>query len=106
MVEVIFFERPLGQIASFKAPEFAAGFGIYKLKDEAYDKVNPPCARTRRDGVENVLEAKLKKENHSTDGPNPPLPPWRDLRAGAPRKVQAIPSSSKVNHLPIPVARP
>jgi E3 ubiquitin-protein ligase UBR1 len=68
MAEDVCFERVLSETANFKAPESTADFGMYELKDEAYDEVNPfyfHYARNRREEVENVLKARLKKKNPS-----------------------------------------
>jgi E3 ubiquitin-protein ligase UBR1 len=70
MTEDVCFERVL---TNFKAPESTADFGMYELKDKAYDEVNPfyfHYARNRREGVENVLKARLKKESPSSRHPS------------------------------------
>jgi len=72
MAEDVCFERVLSETANFKAPESTAEFGTYELKDEAYDEVNPfyfHYARNRREEVENVLKARLKKKNPSPGSP-------------------------------------
>ena len=170
------FERVLSETANFKAR-------MYELKDEVYDEVNPfyfHYARNRREEVENVLKARLKKNPNlnpvivpnrgnakwvasRTCAPSsratyyskssftgsttswssrtrrgshhPRLKPFwiryhtwscwpweqrsvfifqdllpgdpsgRDLRIGAPRKVQALQSPSGVDYLAIPLAR-
>ncbi|KAF9779724.1 hypothetical protein BJ322DRAFT_1024161 [Thelephora terrestris] len=67
------FERVLNETTDFKAPESTADFGMYELKDEGYDEVNPfyfHYARNRREVVEDVLKARLKKKRPSPRNPN------------------------------------
>jgi len=71
--EDVCFKRVLSETANFKAPGSTADSGAYTLKDEAYDEVNPfyfHYARNRREEVENVLKARLKKEKSSQGNPN------------------------------------
>ena len=73
MAEDVCFKRVLSGTANVEAPEPTADFGMYELKDEAYDEVNPfhpHYARNRRREVENVLQARLKKRNPFPGIPN------------------------------------
>jgi len=73
MAKDVCFKRVLSETANFKVPESAADFGTYELKDEAYDEVNSfyfRYARNRREEVENMLEARLKREKPSPGNPN------------------------------------
>jgi len=63
--EDVCFKRVLSETADFKAPESTVDSGTYELKDEAYEEVNPfyfHYSRNRREEVENVLRARLKKK--------------------------------------------
>jgi E3 ubiquitin-protein ligase UBR1 len=76
MTEDVCFERVLSKTANFKAPESTADFGVYELKDEAYDSVDPfyfHYARNRREEAENVLEARLKERSPSPRNSNSDL---------------------------------
>ncbi|KAF7295603.1 E3 ubiquitin-protein ligase [Mycena indigotica] len=71
LVEDVCFERVLGEVAKFRAPEGSgngggggADVGTYELRDEVYDEVNPfffHYTRNRREEVEGVLLARLRK---------------------------------------------
>lgn len=70
LVEDICFERVLKEVANFKAPESTTDLGLYELKDEAYDEVNPffyHYTRNRREEVENVLRTRMKKKSGDAD---------------------------------------
>ncbi|KAF8060768.1 hypothetical protein FPV67DRAFT_1423562 [Lyophyllum atratum] len=65
LVEDISFEKMLKEVAYFKSPESATESGVYELKDEAYDEVNPffyHYTRNKREEVENILRSRLKKK--------------------------------------------
>ncbi|GLB36806.1 putative zinc finger in N-recognin (UBR box) [Lyophyllum shimeji] len=65
LVEDIAFERVLKEVAHFKSPETATESGVYELKDEAYDEVNPffyHYTRNKREDVENILRIRLRKK--------------------------------------------
>ncbi|KAJ7073950.1 hypothetical protein C8F01DRAFT_1242237 [Mycena amicta] len=71
LVDDVCFERVLGEVARFRAPEGAgngggggADVGTYELREEVYDEVNPfffHYTRNRREEVEGVLLARLRK---------------------------------------------
>jgi E3 ubiquitin-protein ligase UBR1 len=70
MVEDVCFERVLAEAASFRPPESTSDSGIYELKDEAYDEINPfyfHYTRNRREEVETVLKNRLKKQTGISD---------------------------------------
>ncbi|KAG8220614.1 hypothetical protein J3R82DRAFT_2867 [Butyriboletus roseoflavus] len=70
MADDVCFEHVLRQVANFRAPEATADTGTYELKDALYDEVNPfyyHYARNRREEVEAVLKARLKKSTGETD---------------------------------------
>ncbi|OBZ78672.1 E3 ubiquitin-protein ligase ubr1 [Grifola frondosa] len=75
MVDDVCFERVLKEVATFKAPESTADFGMYELKDEAFDEVNPffyHYTRNKREEVDIVLRNRLKKK---TGNPDPVIVP-------------------------------
>ncbi|KAF9481254.1 hypothetical protein BDN70DRAFT_876575 [Pholiota conissans] len=58
------FESMLREVANFRPPEGPTETGLYELKDEAYDEVNPffyHYTRNRREEVENVLRKRIEK---------------------------------------------
>ncbi|KAH7907045.1 hypothetical protein BJ138DRAFT_1015142, partial [Hygrophoropsis aurantiaca] len=70
MVDDICFERVLKDVSHFRAPEGTADTGVYELKDEAYDEVNPffyHYTRNKREEVEIVLKARLRKKTGVAD---------------------------------------
>ena len=70
MAEDVCFEHVLRQVANFKAPEATSDTGTYELKDALYEEVNPfyyHYARNRREEVEAVLKARLKKKTGEAD---------------------------------------
>jgi len=70
LVDDMSFERMLLQVANFKPPETATDSGLYELKDEIYDEVNPffyHYTRNKREEVENILKMRLRKKT-GTDG--------------------------------------
>lgn len=59
------FERMLGQVSDFRAPDGTHDFGIFELKDECYDEVQPfffHYTRNQREKVEEVLRLRQKKK--------------------------------------------
>ncbi|KAF9042270.1 hypothetical protein BJ165DRAFT_1546637 [Panaeolus papilionaceus] len=59
------FEGMLREVANFRPPEGPTETGLYELKDEAYDEVNPffyHYTRNRREEVETVLRKRLEKK--------------------------------------------
>lgn len=64
------FDRVLNDVANFKAPDSTADSGMYELKDEAFDEVNPffyHHTRNKREEVEVVLKTHLKKRSGAED---------------------------------------
>ena len=58
------FEGMLREVANFRPPEGPTETGLYELKDEAFDEVNPffyHYTRNRREEVETVLRKRLEK---------------------------------------------
>ncbi|KAG6810828.1 hypothetical protein H0H92_010152 [Tricholoma furcatifolium] len=65
LVEDVAFERMLLDVAHFKSPETATETGVYELKDEMYEEVNPffyHYTRNKREEVETVLRNRLKRK--------------------------------------------
>ncbi|KAF9235714.1 hypothetical protein BU15DRAFT_51032 [Melanogaster broomeanus] len=70
MTDDICFEHVLKEVANFRAPETMSDTGTYELKDELYGEVNPfyyHYARNRREEVEVVLKAWIKKKTGVAD---------------------------------------
>ncbi|KAH7884205.1 hypothetical protein F5I97DRAFT_1672195 [Phlebopus sp. FC_14] len=70
MVDDICFEHVLKQVANFRAPESTSDTGTYELRDELYNEVDPfyyHYARNRREEVEVILKAWLKKKTGIAD---------------------------------------
>ncbi|KAF7331631.1 E3 ubiquitin-protein ligase [Mycena kentingensis (nom. inval.)] len=71
LVDDVCFERVLAEVSRFRVPEGAgagggggADVGTYELRDEVYDEVNPfffHYTRNRREEVEGILLARLRK---------------------------------------------
>ena len=64
LVEDPCFERVLREVANFRAPEATTDSGMYELKPEAYDEINPffyHYTRNKREEVETVLHNHWKK---------------------------------------------
>lgn len=59
------FDRVLSTVANFRPPETPTDTGLYELKDEMYDEVNPffyHYTRNKREEVETILLARLRKK--------------------------------------------
>ncbi|KAL4064755.1 hypothetical protein V8B97DRAFT_1875789 [Scleroderma yunnanense] len=70
MVDDVCFEHVLAEVAHFRAPESMSDTGTYELRDDLYADVNPfyyHYSRNRREEVEGVLRAWLKKKTGVTD---------------------------------------
>ncbi|KZV80483.1 hypothetical protein EXIGLDRAFT_780904 [Exidia glandulosa HHB12029] len=70
MVEDVCFERVLLEVANFKSPDGPSDSGMYELKDEAFDEVNPfyyHYIRNKREEVEGILKARLRKKTGEAD---------------------------------------
>ena len=64
LVDDACFERVLQEVANFRPPESTADSGVYELKVEAYDEVNPffyHYTRNKREEVEAILRNHYKK---------------------------------------------
>ncbi|KDR68822.1 hypothetical protein GALMADRAFT_1032198 [Galerina marginata CBS 339.88] len=64
------FEGMLREVANFRPPEGPTETGLYELKDEAYDEVNPffyHYTRNRREEVETVLRKRIEKRTGKKD---------------------------------------
>lgn len=65
MVDDVCFDHVLREVATFRAPESIMDTGIYELKDECFDEVNPffyHYNRNKREEAETILKARLKKK--------------------------------------------
>lgn len=70
MVDDVCFEHVLAEVANFRAPESTSDTGTYELRDELYADVNPfyyHYARNRREEVEGVLRAWVKRKTGVSD---------------------------------------
>ncbi|KAE8262492.1 hypothetical protein A4X03_0g2408 [Tilletia caries] len=59
------FDRVLTQVSNFRAPDGTADLGIFELKDEFYDEVQPffyHYSRNQREQVEEVLQQRQRKK--------------------------------------------
>lgn len=70
LVEDVCFERVLREVTNFKAPETTTDSGVYELKDEVFDEVNPffyHYTRNKREEVETILLNRLKRSTGLSD---------------------------------------
>lgn len=70
MVDDVSFERVLKDVSHFRAPESTSDTGVYELKDEAYDEVDPftfHYTRNKREEVEVILKNRLRKKTGVKD---------------------------------------
>lgn len=70
LVEDVSFEHVLKEVTNFKTPEGTADSGVYELKDEAFDEVNPffyHYPRNKREEVETILLNRLRRKTGVTD---------------------------------------
>ncbi|OSX68023.1 hypothetical protein POSPLADRAFT_1129207 [Postia placenta MAD-698-R-SB12] len=70
MVDDVCFERVLREVTTFKSPEATSDSGLYELKDEAYDEINPffyHYTRNKREDVETVLRNRHKRKTGVED---------------------------------------
>ncbi len=61
-------DRALSMIANYKSPISSTDFGLYELKDEYFDEVNPfffHYTRNRREEAESILKTRLSKKTGS-----------------------------------------
>jgi E3 ubiquitin-protein ligase UBR1 len=91
MVDDICFEPVLKEVANFKPPDSTSDTGVYELRDEAFDEVNPffyHYTRNKREEVEIILQNRLKKKTGKPDPVIVPKPlgintgPFSTLAAG------------------------
>ncbi|PWN48310.1 hypothetical protein IE53DRAFT_202971 [Violaceomyces palustris] len=78
------FERVLAAVSNFRAPDGTNDFGIFELKDECYDEVQPfffHYTRNQRERAEEVLRLRKKKKLGPSvkDEDVPPVTPPRQL---------------------------
>ncbi|TFK62655.1 hypothetical protein BDN72DRAFT_382278 [Pluteus cervinus] len=69
LVEDVSFEKVLKSVSTFRPPEGTTEIGMYELKDEMYDEVNPffyHYTKNRREEVENILMTRLRKRVQAT----------------------------------------
>ncbi|KAF8653558.1 hypothetical protein AX16_003895 [Volvariella volvacea WC 439] len=74
LVEDVSFERVLKEVANFKQPESVSDSGVYELKEEMYEEVNPffyHYTRNKREEVEVVLKTRLRKKISADPGYRP-----------------------------------
>ncbi|KZO99806.1 hypothetical protein CALVIDRAFT_595883 [Calocera viscosa TUFC12733] len=67
IVEAKSFERSLMSVANYKPPVALSDVGMYELKDEIFDEVDHfyfHYTRNRREEIEGILKARLKKKVH------------------------------------------
>ena len=70
LVDDISFDKVLKEVATFRPPESATDSGVYELKDEMFEEVNPffyHYTRNKREEVENILRTRLKKKTGVAD---------------------------------------
>ena len=70
MADDVCFGHVLRQVADFRAPEATTDTGTYELKNELYNEVSPfyyHYAQNRREEVEAVLKARIKKKTGEAD---------------------------------------
>jgi E3 ubiquitin-protein ligase UBR1 len=70
LVDDTCFERVLKEVAIFKPPESTNDFGIYELKDEAFEEVNPffyHYTRNKREDVDTILRNRIRKKTGVSD---------------------------------------
>lgn len=70
LVDDVCFESMLKEVANFRAPETPTDSGLYELKDEGYEEVNPffyHYTRNKREEVENSLRSRITKRTGEED---------------------------------------
>ncbi|KAI0078524.1 hypothetical protein K474DRAFT_1619295 [Panus rudis PR-1116 ss-1] len=70
LTDDISFEHVLKEVTNFKPPESTSDYGMYELKEEAYDEINPffyHYTRNKREEVEAVVRARLQKRKGVED---------------------------------------
>ncbi|THU98837.1 hypothetical protein K435DRAFT_837946 [Dendrothele bispora CBS 962.96] len=85
LVEDVCFERVLKEITNFRPPESTSDSGMYELKDEMYDEVNPffyHYTRNKREEVEGILKNRIKKKNPGLTEEPVLVPKPMDVKTG------------------------
>ncbi|KAG9039114.1 hypothetical protein FRB95_012825 [Tulasnella sp. JGI-2019a] len=75
IIDDIHLDKALSSVADYKPPTGTTDYGVYELKDEVFDEVNPffyHYTRNRREEVENILKARITKK---TGNSNPIIVP-------------------------------
>ena len=65
LVDDVAFEGCLKEVVTFRPPEVPTETGLYELREEGYEEVNPffyHYTRNRREGVDMVLRNRIKKK--------------------------------------------
>ncbi|KAG8874612.1 hypothetical protein FRB97_005779 [Tulasnella sp. 331] len=65
IIDDIHLDKALSSVANYKPPTGTTDYGIYELKDEVFDEVNPffyHYTRNRREEVETILKARITKK--------------------------------------------
>lgn len=77
MVDDECFEKVLGDVSNFRAPEGTSESGLYELKDAVYDEVNPfffHYTRNKREEVEAILRTRISNKTGVKDAVIEPKP--------------------------------
>lgn len=72
------FDRTLSEVATFKPPQGVHDLGIFELRDAAFDEVDPyffHYTRNRREEIESILKARLKRKTGLESPVIVPKPP-------------------------------
>ncbi|KAF8910386.1 hypothetical protein CPB85DRAFT_1413971 [Mucidula mucida] len=70
LVEDVSFEKVLMEVATFRSPESITDTGVYELKDQVFDEVNPffyHYSRNKREEVEIILLNRLRKKTGTSE---------------------------------------
>ena len=70
MVDDPCFEKVLADVSTFRSPDNSNDSGVYELRDEAYDEVNPfffHFTRNKREEVEAILKARITRKTSAED---------------------------------------
>ncbi|KAI5118525.1 hypothetical protein M0805_007693 [Coniferiporia weirii] len=70
LVDDVCFDHILREVTNFRAPDSTMDTGIYELRDECFDEVNPffyHYTRNKREEVESILKTRLKKKSGMAD---------------------------------------
>jgi E3 ubiquitin-protein ligase UBR1 len=78
LVDDVCFERVLKDVATYKPPDSTTESGLYELKDDAFDEVNPffyHYTRNKRKEVDTILRTRLKRKTGIAEPVLVPKPP-------------------------------